>query len=118
MPYKFETDKLKIPREHNKRIKLTDEERKEIKQLYGKISQRKLAKKFDVSRRLITFIGDTEKAERSKIQRKLNGILNDHYYKKDRQKAYMKKHRHHKQELSLKGQLIKTKQTDNQKIYK
>ena len=115
MPYKFETNKLKIPKKYDKRIKLTDNERKEIKMLYGKISQRKLAKMYNVSRRLIIFIGCPEKAQKNKIQRKLNGILNNHYYKKERHKGYMKKHRRYKHILYLENKLKKAGEKDVKK---
>ena len=52
MPYKFETDKKKIPRDKDRRVKLSEEDRQEIKELYPFISQRTLAKMFNVSRRL------------------------------------------------------------------
>ena len=35
MPYKCETLKLKIPRSKDRRVKLTVEERQEIRELYG-----------------------------------------------------------------------------------
>lgn len=61
MPYKFETDKLKIPRNKDRRVKLSIRDREKVKKLYGKVSQRKLAKAFEVSRRLIQFVGDPTK---------------------------------------------------------
>lgn len=98
MPYKFETKNMKIPKSLDKRIKLTDEERKKIKKLYGKISQRKLAKMFNVSRRLIIFIGDPEKHKRNLELRKLRGgsII---YYNKNKNTKQMKKHRKNKKIL-------------------
>ena len=55
MPYKFETQKLKIPRELNRTIKLTEKDKEEIKELYktGKWSHRTLAEKYKVSKTLI-----------------------------------------------------------------
>jgi hypothetical protein len=35
MPYKFETDKKKIPRKLDRRLVLTDEQRVEIKEFYS-----------------------------------------------------------------------------------
>jgi hypothetical protein len=81
MPYKFDTQKRKIKREDDNRIKLTDEERRDIKKLYGKISQRKLAKMFKVSRRLIIFIGCPEKLKIQKEQYK-ERMKDGRYYKK------------------------------------
>lgn len=107
MPYKFETNKLKIPKELDKRVRLTEEEREQIIQLGGKISQRKLAKKYKVSRRLIQFVLYPEKYEKSKQQTKINRLLNNNYYEKERNTKYMKKHRTHKQTLMKQRKLIK-----------
>lgn len=98
MPYKFEYSKLKIPKELDKRIKLDDDERKEIKKLYGKISQRKLAKMFRVSRRLIIFIGDPEKYQRNKEARAERGGSMQ-YYDKAKHTARIRKFRERKKEL-------------------
>jgi serine/threonine-protein kinase RIO1 len=103
MPYKFETKHQLIPKEYDRRIKITPEQRKEIKKLYGKISQRKLAKMFNVSRRLVTFIGDPSKLKRHKYLSKLRGS----YYEKEKQKKYMKKHRRYKYILYKQGRLKK-----------
>ena len=105
MPYKFDTDKLKIQRCDDKRVKLSLEQREEIKELYGKISQRKLAKMYDVSRRLIIFIGCPEKQERNLQQRKESGGSSQ-YHDTEKQRLYMRTHRENKQELMLKGRLI------------
>lgn len=106
MPFKFETDKLHIPRSKDKRVKLTLEQRKEIKELYGTISQRKIAKAYGVSRRLIIFIGCPEKLKRNLQQRALSGGSMQ-YYDKDKQREYTKTHRTDKQKLYLNGELIK-----------
>ena len=98
MPYKFETDKRKIPRELDRRVKLSLEDREKIKEYYGKISQRKLAKLFGVSRRLIQFIGDPEQYEKNKGIRR-------YYYDKDKHREYMKNHRRWKKQLNDKGKL-------------
>ena len=108
MPYKFETDKLKIKKSDDRRVKLTTEERAEIKQLYGTISQRKLAKMFNVSRRLIIFIGCPEKYARNLECREIRGGSKI-YYSKEKHTKSMKKYRQHKKELSDKGQLVVNK---------
>ena len=58
MPYKSE--KIKLAPEQDRRRKLTDEQKREIKQIYesGVCGQRPLAKQFGVSRRTIQFIVD------------------------------------------------------------
>lgn len=106
MPYKYETQKEKIPRELDKRIKLTLEQRQEIKEQYTHKSQRQLAKEYQVSRRLIQFIGDPEKYQKNLLRREERGGSKK-YYDKEKQREYMKKHRQRKQELNLKGEFIK-----------
>lgn len=98
MPYKFETDNIKMPRDKDKRVKLTDGEREEIKNLYGKVSQRKLANIYGVSRRLITFIGDENKLEQNIKRREERGgwIV---YYKKEKHTIAMKRHRQYKKNV-------------------
>ena len=81
MPYKFESDRLHIPRSFDKRIKLSQKERLEIKQLYGFVSQRKLAKQYNVSRRLIQFIGNPIKLQHNLLNRRLNGGSKQYYDK-------------------------------------
>jgi len=103
MPYNSE--KIIIAgTKYDKRIKLSDEDRKEIVSLYKlpEWSQRKLAKKFGVSRRLIQFILDPEKHQRNLERRKETGGSKQ-YYDKDKWREEMKKHRKYKQELHLKG---------------
>lgn len=102
MPYKHID--LKIPKDKDKRIKLSDEQKAEIKNLYGKISQRKLAEMYGVSRRLIIFIGDERQAQRNKETYKERGGSMA-YYDKEKHRVAMQKHRHYKQELYLKEEL-------------
>ena len=102
MPYKSE--KLKMPKEYDKRIKLTDKQKEEIKKLYGKIPQRKLANIYGVSRRLIQFIGNPELKEKN-LQRLQERGGTRIYYDKERHKKYMKKHRKYKHNLYKQGKL-------------
>lgn len=103
MPYSH-INKL-IPKELDKRIKLTDEQRTEIKNLYGTVSQRKLAETYGVSRRLIQFIGDDSKLKANKEARAKRGGSKQ-YYNKDESTKSIKKHRHYKQKLMLEGKLL------------
>ena len=105
MAYKFETKKLHIKKEDDKRVKLTQREREQIKKLYNEISQRKLAKMFNVSRRLIQFIGDPQQLQENIKRNKERGGYKQ-YYDKNKRKEYMKTHRKYKQELMLKNKLI------------
>jgi hypothetical protein len=104
MPYKSE--KIPVGKKLDKRIKLTDEQRERIREEYatGLISQRGLAEKYGVSRRLIQFTLDDEKKERAKKQfaeRQKTG----RYYDKDKHKEYMKIHRRRKHELYKEGKI-------------
>lgn len=69
MPYKSEKIKLKGLQDRRKR--LTDEQRKEIKKLYetGLYSLNGLAKKFEVSKKTILLIVNEESAERARQYR-------------------------------------------------
>lgn len=70
MPYKSEKIKLKGLQDRRKR--LTDEQREEIKKLYGtgRYSLNGLAKQFDVSKKTILLIVNKDSAEKAKQYRK------------------------------------------------
>ncbi|MFW6024990.1 MAG: hypothetical protein ACOCRX_01480 [Candidatus Woesearchaeota archaeon] len=101
MPYLFETNKIHLPKNKDRRRKLTDGQKKEIRKLYGKYSQRKLAKMFGVSRRLIVFIGDPEKHKANLKARKARGGWKC-YYDKKKHREQMKKHRKYKHNILFK----------------
>lgn len=91
MPYK--STKIKIAgTKFDRRIKLTAEQKGEVKFLYakGNTSERKLAKQFNVSRRLISMILHPERKKK---------FDNKKYYDKDRHSKYMREHRNYKQKL-------------------
>ena len=106
MPYKFITDKKLIPKEYDKRVKLSDNDKILIRSLYkeGSISQRKLAEKFNVSRRLIQFVLDPDK-QKANYQNRLDRGGSKIYYDKDKQTKAMQKHRKYKKELDDKNLL-------------
>ena len=104
MPYKH-TKKL-IPKKYDKRVKLSDKDKKAIREEYKTedISQRKLALKYNVSRRLIQFILDPEKEKRNKElfkERRKDG----RYYKKEKHTEQIRVHRQYKQQLNLENKL-------------
>ena len=70
MPYKSE--KIKLQGLQDRRKRLTDEQRKEIKDLYGTgcYSLNGLAKRFDVSKKTILLIVNKDSAEKAKQYRK------------------------------------------------
>lgn len=107
MAYKFETEHLKLSKEDDRRIKLNDEDKEEIKKLYdtGMFSQRKLAKMYGVSRRSIQFIIDPEKLKKNRenfSERQKDG----RYYNKEKHREYIKEYRERKKQLYNEGKLV------------
>ena len=101
--YKFERLKLKIKKTDDKRVKLTAEQKAEIKNSAG-ISIAELARMYNVSRRTIQFILFPERQVENLRLRKLNGGSKQ-YYNTDSNREYMRIHRSHKRELFNKGKL-------------
>lgn len=103
MPYL--SQKIKIQgTQYDRRRKLTEEDKAEIRAKYqaGGTSQRKLAREYGVSRRLIIFVLDPEKLKRNKEARKARGGWQQ-YYDKDEWRKTMREHRSYKQGLYLQG---------------
>ena len=104
MPYAHEVNHIKLVGLQDRRRKLTDEQKTEIIRLRDEgLSLRKLAKRFDVSLHTIRRIVDPEyKAKRDKY-------IKDHWREfqqtKEEHNEAVKKTRHHRQELFLKGEL-------------
>ena len=102
MPYKSE--KIKIAGSlYDKRIKLTEQDREDIKNLTG-MSIRGIARMYGVDKRLIQFILFPERHQKNLLDRKNRGGSKQ-YYNREKQRQYMKKHRNHKQELYIKGKI-------------
>ena len=108
MPYKFETEKVKLPSGKDRRLKITDTQREEIIKLFssGLCSQRALARDFNVSRKLISFILFPEKETVCKEQYK-ERRKDGRYYDKEKNTKAMKEHRRYKQNI-LTGKLKTT----------
>lgn len=109
MPYKSE--KIKLSREQDRRVKLTEEQRKEIRDKYesGMYSQRKLAAEYGVSRRLIQFTTDPDKYERAKEQFKERRKDGRYTPTKEEYAKVIREHRQYKQKLYLEGKLKEVK---------
>lgn len=103
MPYKSEKIKLKGLQDRRKR--LTDEQREEIKELYGTghYSLNDLAKMFNVSKKSILLIVNKESAEKAKQYRKEH--WREWQLKGKEHNEAVKKTRKYKQSLMLKGEL-------------
>ena len=103
MPYKSE--KLKLDPTQDRRRKLTDEQKEEIRRIYksGVCGQRPLAKQFGVSRSLIQIIVNPDRAEA--IKQRTKEHWRDYRPSKEEWAKTMKEHRHYKQELFLKREI-------------
>lgn len=93
---------MRVGREKDRRIKLTDEDKQEIKKLYHveKLPIREIARIFEnrCSRRLIQFVLFPERLK--SLQKR--GIETKHhlkYYDKDKQRVYHRNHRAYKKRL-------------------
>ena len=97
----------KLSPDQDRRIKLNDKQREEIRKKYttGMYSQRNLAEEYGVSRRLITFILDPDKAKKNAEQLKQRRADGRYKPTKEEWAAIMREHRQYKQELYLKGEL-------------
>ena len=81
--------------------KLSDEQKDEIVSLKGTISAHECAKRYNVSRRTIQFLWDPDKIKEN-LQRRMERGGSKIYYSKEKNREYMKLHRHYKQEIYLK----------------
>jgi len=100
MPYKFEYTRERLPKSKDRRVKLTDEDREEIREKYatGEYSTYKLADLFGVSRRTIQFILDPKKLEENRKRLKERGGSKI-YYDTDKNTTSMKEHRRYKKDV-------------------
>lgn len=104
MPYK--SDSLYIAHtKHDRRIKLSEDDKKEIRLLSKSgLSQRVLARRFEVSRRLIQFIINPECQEENLKRRKERGGWSV-YYSTEKHRQYIKNHRRYKHKLYVDKEL-------------
>lgn len=88
MPYK--SDKIKLPAKYDRRRKLSEETKEEIRTLYkqGNISHRQLALKYNVSKSCITLIVSPDRQEKvkeyvkTKLEKSLQPRVSDKSYQK------------------------------------
>lgn len=93
MPYKIE--KITLPKELDRRVKLTEQQRDEIKTNINWLSINKLSQEYKVSRRLIQFILYPERLEVCRnafAKRRKDG----RYYDKEKHKEAIKNTRRYK----------------------
>lgn len=103
MPYKSE--KIKLKGLQDRRKKLTDEQREEIRKLYGTgcYSLNGLAKRFEVSKKTVLLIVNDESAEKAKQYRKEH--WRDWQRKGKEHNVAIKNTRRYKQKLYKEGKL-------------
>lgn len=103
MPYKSE--KIKLKGLQDRRKKLTDEQREEIRSLYGTgcYSLNGLAKRFEVSKKTILLIVNNDSAEKAKQYRKEN--WKEWKGTKEEHREAIKKTRRYKHQLYKDGKL-------------
>lgn len=99
-------DKVRVTKQYDARIKITDEDKQEIKELYQRnISIHEISRRLSpISRRAIQFILFPERLEQLK---KINKET-EHYkrfYNKDKHTIAMRKHRARKKSLLEQGKI-------------
>lgn len=101
----FKSEKITIQgTKHDRRRKLSAEDKAEIRINTDGLSQRALAREYDVSRRTIQFILDPGKLAANKEARKIRGGWKQ-YYDKEKHTLSMKEHRNYKQKLFVDGEI-------------
>jgi len=97
MPYKFEYTHLKLPKNLDRRVKYTEKDKQEVKDLFkGGMSQRGIARTTGMSRRYVSFILFPDRLKKAKEQFK-ERRKDGRYYDKDKQTKAIKSNRQHKQ---------------------
>jgi DNA invertase Pin-like site-specific DNA recombinase len=100
MPYKFQTDKIKLPKGKDRRVKLTDEQRADLIEMRKQgLSYSKLGKAFNCSKRLAILICNPEKYEKLKKQSAARHAEGRYKYSKEEWAAVMREHRRYKQSV-------------------
>lgn len=99
MPYKSE--KIKLPQEKDRRRKLTDDQKEQIKSIYaeGSVGTYLLAKQFGVSPTTIQLIVNPE--SKRKQDERIKEHWRDYRPTKEERAATMREHRKYKQQLYL-----------------
>lgn len=104
MPYAHEVNHIKLVGLQDRRRKLTDEQKAEIIRLREDgWSLMKLAKEFDVSKALILLIVNPE--SKAKNDKYIKDNWKEFQQTREAHNEAVKKTRHHRQELFLKGEL-------------
>ena len=99
MPYKFETDHIILPEWKDRRVKLTQEDKKEIQELINKwLSNSTIWDMFWVHRKTIYLIRYPEQAKKEKEDFSLRR-MDWRYYDKDKHTKQVREHRQYKKQI-------------------
>ncbi len=103
MPFKSET--IPIPQEYDRRRKLSEEQKDEIRHKYstGMYSLRILAEEYHVSKKLVLLTVNPE--SKKKNDERIKEHWQDYVLPKSERAAIMREHRKYKQDLYLSGKL-------------
>lgn len=103
MPYKSE--KIKLPQEYDRRRKLTDEQKEEIKHKYetGFYSLNSLAKEYKVSKKTILLIVNPE--SKRKNAERIKEHWRDYQLSPEERNKAMNEHRKYKHNLHKDGKI-------------
>ena len=104
MSYKHETQHLRLSQEQDRRRKLTEEQKEEIRQLYadGKGSWKALADRYHVSKSTIGIIVNPDRA--AKVQARVKEHWRD-YADREKHTGAVRDTRRYRQQLYLAGEL-------------
>lgn len=99
MPYKHEYTHTKLPRKLDRRVRLTEQDKVEIKKLISttNLSNTQIAEQYGVHRKTIYLIRNPEQAKKEKEAYKIRRS-DWRYYNKDKQREAIKETRRYKQE--------------------
>ena len=111
MPHKHQKEKALIPRDLRRNVKLTLEQREEIRENAEGLSLRGLATKYGVSRTTIAYILDPKKHAASLEARQKKGGWKQ-YYNKEKHRQAMREYLQHKTKLDKQGVLYYPTQTE------
>ena len=110
MPYKSE--KIRLPQKYDRRRKLTDDKKEEIRQQYstGNISLKNLADKYNVSKKTILLIVNPE--SKAKNDMRVKEHWRDYQRTTEERNKAAQNTRKYKQDLYLKGKLTDENKED------
>lgn len=97
MPFQYERLKWHLPKEYNRRAKLTDKDKENIKEIYlqGTESINGLARLYNVNKRLIQFFLFPEREKKNKELRAIRGG-SKRYYNREKNRLAEKDTRNYK----------------------